>query len=414
MPFLLRTFVSVLAVWAVLAPSQFHAFGQSPARGHAPVRQTAWQNELELDPLSDDFISNGEGESWAEAAAESVQSDTVSKTEAICCGNNRFWAKAEYLHWHTRGMDLPTLLTNGDTVLVGDQPFNDDWQSGGRLLVGFWLDHCQDFGLDFVYTAIQDQTESFAGDSIQFPDLTRPFFNISTGLQDSRLIGSLGVVAGDVAVEATTEYQVFEILIRRTVSNDYQTPTYLVYGYRYAELNDLVSIDDFSTSNIAELESFDDFRTENTFHGFEAGLITDWRLSPFWQINLAGKVAFGETSTTTSINGQTTALPGGVPVSGGLLTQASNIGTFESNSHGVLQDFSVSLRRDLQCGITFNVGYGIHRWIDVERAGEQIDTSLNPTQIGGGVLVGEARPEVLHAKSDFIAQGLTLGLEYYW
>jgi hypothetical protein len=147
------------------------------------------------------------------------------------------------------------------------------------------------------------------------------------------------------------------------------------------------------------------------------GLLSNLRLSSCWQVSFASKVAFGETQSVTTIDGESIATEnGGMPTttSGGLLAQDSNIGRFESSSHGILQDYSVTVRRYLQCGITANIGYAIHRWVDVQRSGEQIDLSVNPTQIPPGTLMGEARPEFQNRTSDFVVQGLTLGLEYFW
>ncbi len=165
------------------------------------------------------------------------------------------------------------------------------------------------------------------------------------------------------------------------------------------------------------LSSLDSFQSKNTFNGFEAGILTDFRVSRCWELNVAGKVAFGATDHVTIISGQsisTNAQGDTATSSGGLLTQQSNIGRFESNSHGVLQDFRFGLRRNIQSGICVDLGYAIHRWTEVARAGEQIDLSLNPTQIPPSTLVGDARPAARNAISNFIAQGITLGLEFVW
>ena len=355
-----------------------------------------------------------------------------------CCDNDRFWATAEYLYWFTLGQQIPPLVTTSSagtsqasagvlgqpstSVLLGDDRLVTDGQSGGRLLIGFWLDECRDVGVDFLYTGIGEQVHRFSASSSQFPILARPFFNVSSNTEDARLLGFENIAAGNVSVRATTQYQVFEALIRRPVSNSFRTPTYLVYGYRYAELEESLAIGDSSTSLSgptagSTLAISDDFQTRNSFNGFEAGLLTSFRFSNCWQLSISGKVAFGETRTVTTITGQSVsanATGATATTSGGLLTQGSNIGRFKSNSHGVQQDFSLRLRRYLQRGVTANFGYGIHRWIDVQRAGEQIDPFVNPTQIPPGTLVGAARPQPRNQVSDFVAQGLTFGLEYNW
>ena len=47
-------------------------------------------------------------------------------------------------------------------------------------------------------------------------------------------------------------------------------------------------------------------------------------------------------------------------------------------------------------------------------AGEQIDLGINPTQIPPGSLVGEARPIFPFRDSDFWAQGLHFGVEFWF
>jgi len=50
----------------------------------------------------------------------------------------------------------------------------------------------------------------------------------------------------------------------------------------------------------------------------------------------------------------------------------------------------------------------------VVRPGDQIDRNVNPSQIAGGgsTLVGLPYPVQLFRRSDFYAQGLSVGLEF--
>jgi hypothetical protein len=60
------------------------------------------------------------------------------------------------------------------------------------------------------------------------------------------------------------------------------------------------------------------------------------------------------------------------------------------------------------------VGYDFIFWNGVVRPGEQIDRAVNLTQspvFGTGELIGPARPAPRFERSDFIAHGLSLGLE---
>jgi hypothetical protein len=48
----------------------------------------------------------------------------------------------------------------------------------------------------------------------------------------------------------------------------------------------------------------------------------------------------------------------------------------------------------------------------VGRAAPLVDPQVNPTQFGGGELVGPAAPGPRFATTDFWAQGVSIGLEY--
>ena len=77
-----------------------------------------------------------------------------------------------------------------------------------------------------------------------------------------------------------------------------------------------------------------------------------------------------------------------------------------------MSELGISLRRNLNCRLAATFGYSFLYWSRVERAGDQIDTTVNPTQIPPGALAGEARPAFPFNTTDFWAQGVRFGLEY--
>ena len=50
----------------------------------------------------------------------------------------------------------------------------------------------------------------------------------------------------------------------------------------------------------------------------------------------------------------------------------------------------------------------------VQRSGDAIDTTVNPTQINGGTLVGQASPAFAYHDSGFWIHGVNAGFEYRW
>lgn len=438
----LLTFASADAVEVSRDGTNSRPFQWVPITTDARDRQSS-DSVVKLDDATSDVIDVAHEEMWIAGFDSPVACDAYPVAGAACdgpwcCGAGRFWGRAEYLYWHMRGSEIPPLVTTSSagtardeagvlgqattTILLGNDRFTDDGQSGGRFGFGFWLGNCRDIGVEFIYTTLADQTASFSTSSDQYAILARPFFNIDTRAEDARILGFPSEVSGGIRVAGSAKYDVYELLIRRPVSRDCTTPTFIVYGYRSAELDDSLLISD-STQSLSgatsgtSIQSLDRFRSRNIFHGFEAGILTDFQISPCWQLNIEGKVAFGKTDHTTTIFGTSTATNSqgdSTTTPGGLLTQQSNIGRFESNSHGVLQDFTIRLHRSVWQGMTGSIGYSVHRWTDVARAAEQIDRSINPTQIPPGTLVGDARPEHRGNTSDFVAQGITFGLECAW
>jgi hypothetical protein len=57
------------------------------------------------------------------------------------------------------------------------------------------------------------------------------------------------------------------------------------------------------------------------------------------------------------------------------------------------------------------VGYDFMYWTSVLRPGGAIDTTVNASQAGGGVLVGAARPLPQFTTSEFWVHGVNVGVK---
>ena len=117
---------------------------------------------------------------------------------------------------------------------------------------------------------------------------------------------------------------------------------------------------------------------------------------------------------TVSIDGGTTiTMPGLPPIeyAGGLFALASNRGVYTRGRFTVIPQFGMELGYQWTRNLKFYLGYNFVLWCDVLRAGDQIDLTLNPTQIPPGQLLGPARPSFTFRDSDFWAQGLNFGVE---
>ncbi|MCC9602977.1 BBP7 family outer membrane beta-barrel protein [Stieleria sp. JC731] len=367
---------------------------------------------------------------------------TVMRQRLATGPTGGFWARAEYLYWDRTGAEFPVLVTTSDsgtdradagvlgsfsTTVFGGTDYLGEQESGGRYSIGFWWDHSHDLGLEFTYTNLGDQNVSFAANSNSQSILARPFVNVDTGFEDARLLAFPSEVSGNIQINADSSFQMFDLSIRRSISNYQSAPVYLSLGYRSANLDESVQVVDVSNSLTGatqgiSLTSTDSFRTENEFHGVRVGLSNDMPIIYLPLIDgvvlgIDGSIGVGQTNRRTVIAGQSVTQNGlgqSATTTGGLLAQSTNIGTHESDSFGTLHDLSLRLTKTFSRNLTATLGYSVYGWSDVGRAAEQIDRRVNPTQISPGTLSGSARPAFSDVTNEFIAHGITFGANLAW
>ncbi|TWT37304.1 hypothetical protein KOR34_22520 [Posidoniimonas corsicana] len=357
--------------------------------------------------------------------------------------SGRLWFKAEYLAWATKGADFPSLLTTGDAAtpaadagaldqpdtvtLFGGSKLHDDFRSGGRFTVGLW--HCPEqlTGVEATLFGIDGRDIELELNSDDYPVLARPYTDAVGGDEDSLLIAYPGLLAGSTRIDADLELLGGEVMLRQAVMWRTQGRIDILAGYRHGYLNDQLVVRDTSVSLNAgsgyfpgtEIYREDLFRTKNYFHGGQIGLATRlWR--GCWSLSLTTKAAYGGTRTRSTISGDTTVVtdPGGIPVfthnDGGLLGQPTNNDFREFNDESFIGELGVTLERQIGTHTRVGLGYTFFYWDSVVRLAPLIDTNVNPTQLGGGALVGPAVPAFTLSRSDFWAQGLNASFEYQW
>ena len=164
------------------------------------------------------------------------------------------------------------------------------------------------------------------------------------------------------------------------------------------------------------------FRSLTQFNGGEFGIVERW-----WRerasLQVIGTVALGASGIGTSIGGgtigtETTGTPGAATTvvtsrtRGGLLAQPTNIGSYDTSLFAAAGEVGVAADYALWSQCRLSVGYTFLWLSTVGRAAGQVDTTVNPTQLGGGTLVGPARPAFQLDTTGFWAQGVSLGLDY--
>ena len=175
--------------------------------------------------------------------------------------------------------------------------------------------------------------------------------------------------------------------------------------------NSLLFLDTTSIQAGTQVEQFDLFDIENEFHGGELGFMGH-SIQGCWAFDFIAKVALGNTTQRTRISGQTVSTPAtgsAVTVNGGLLTQASNIGSYEDNQFTVIPEFTASASYALTYNLDVSIGYTMLYVNHVARPSNAIDRSVNLTQ--QTTLDGELRPVFAGNDSHYMIQGTELRTE---
>jgi hypothetical protein len=349
----------------------------------------------------------------------------------------RLWTEMEYLAWASKSTRLPPLVSTsplgtdpgeagvlgaGGSLLFGDETTQNKLRSGARLNFGYW------FTPEHI-TGVETRLLWLDGDKIDFNAiggddliLATPFIDADTGLNDAVLISYPELQDGEARVRSNMQLFGIEVLGRHMLSLEQCSRLDVIAGWRYLRLEDNFRADSIFLS-LDEGSGFepdtivartDGFRTKNDFHGGEFGLVYRW-WNCCWALNLTGKVALGGTRTVASINGTTTAISPTDDVTvtaGGVLAQPSNIGEHIRNDFAAVGDIGVKLEYAFTPQLRLTLGYNWMSWSSVARIGDQIDTTVDPSQIAPDSNPEATRPGFAFRPTSFWSHGLTFGGYY--
>lgn len=362
------------------------------------------------------------------------QEEFVDEGDACCDDDGcpmplRFWARGEYVSYWLTGMHVPVLATTnpdggvlpGATVLFGGTSLHNDMVPGGRFTLGTWLDDRGCDGIEASLLIVGQSSTQYSVSNADLAVIARPFINADPANlgQDARLIATPQVVQGSLNILASTNFYTFDLVWRHRLNRTECCQTDLLLGYRMAELADSVRIEENTTAlqtAIAgtRISLVDQFNTRNDFHGAELGFIMQRQLNGCWSWDVTAKGAIGQMRSAIGITGSTRTTPSGGTSTfsdAGLLVQDTNSGSRSRNDMAGLGEFSFNLQRDFASGWRGNLGYSFLMVGNVLRAGDQIDTRVNTTQIPPGTLTGDPFPAVPYASSTLWVHGLQIGLE---
>ncbi len=397
----------------------------------------------ELDLLGDDYFAD---HGHAGGSCPHCGSPTWGGSCGHGCGSPEWiWLRGEYLHWWTSGLDLPPLVTTSTagtgqadagvvghantSLAFGGGEVNDTSHSGFRARGGSWLGSGKRFGLEGDYLRLDDQQANFSDTSAGAPILARPYFNIVDGEEAAALIAFPNVVRGSVDAEAITRFQAIGARIRWNLfcrDGQYEPNVYprivdgdridWFLGYRYAKLNDQVSVTESRTllDNSGSSWRQEQFITGNEFHGGDVGFLYERRAGR-WLIDGVTRVAIGNNHQVVDIHGLSRITSGATTQShaGHVLAQRSNNGFYTRNELAVIPELGVTVGFQLTNHTRLTAGYSFVYFSNVVRAGDQIDRDVNPGLIPpeSNPFSGPLRPEFQFRETDFWAQGLNLGVD---
>lgn len=362
-----------------------------------------------------------------------------------CCGQNdccdpcdtcceRFWVEADYLFWKIKDSpeSVPLVvegpITGPFEVVLGGHKIKNDWRSGGKITLGYWLDDCQTLGIEANYFSLPSKTKKTSVSSdgaVTSPGLFFPFFDVTTGVEDLAGIAYPGRFQGTATLKDNNHMQGAELNALMTIPCNCSMSYSLLAGFRYWNFNEHLRFDTnspFIPPRPTDIYMTQDkFYTKNNFYGGQIGAIFDYNCDCFF-LNVKGKVALGALCEEVTINGHLVTndyngFGAAQTFIGGYLALPTNIGHHKQTRFSVLPQVDVNFGYAVTECFRINVGYSFLYVSNVLWAGKQIDPNINPSQAvtyAGvpAVLVGEASPKAKMKTESLWTQGLNVGFEY--
>jgi hypothetical protein len=206
-------------------------------------------------------------------------------------------------------------------------------------------------------------------------------------------------------------------------------------GFRYLGLDSSVDINHVSVinQNVTTFPQFvslagsrivggDSFTTNNNFYGAEVGVRLEFN-TWFVIVQTDFRFAIGSTEEDLNINGfQVRTLPNGTSVNsvGDLFALPTNIGHHHRSEFSQVPEIDLKFKLPVAPYCTLSVGLSALYWTHYALAGEQIDRSVDISQIpnfppgAGATSTGLGVPGVLFRQSDLWLIGVSGGAEFRW
>lgn len=358
-----------------------------------------------------------------------------------CNPQPKWFLDAEVLLWFINGQQVPALVTQGSVldarpgalgqpntnILSGGGYLPTDFAAGGRFTAGYWFGTQNIIGIDAQYFFLGQVENNYVYEGFGVTQTVgRPFTNALNGIQQAEQVYQPAVspnpqgnsVAGSVTVRTLERFDGATANLRWGLIRRPRFTTDIQTGFRWQQFNEELGIvENLANTSPNERGGFlvnDQFQTFNNFYGGNFSALNTFQFGRI-SLGLNGKLGVGITNQQATIRGYTLINDNGVVNSypGGLLTQKSNIGTYQQSVFAVVPEMEFNVGYQLSQRLRFTVGYNLIYWSNVARPGGLIDTTVNPEQIPPAQAVtGPQRPAFNWNNQDLWIMGANIGLEY--
>lgn len=433
--------MAVMLTWAGTAPAQ--QYGWYPAQATAySESDLAAAEDAAATPATNSTLATGSCTDGAccddDCCCDECCDDCLP---AWCCWRPApgWFGSGEFVMWWTKERSLPPLAataasvandydTANQTVLFGGDDYADGLGHGGRLTVGKWLGDSRELALVGKFTAFRADDAEFSAASDGLTNLAIPFINAQTGDPSALLIGftpdngGTAFASGDLAIQDRIDTVAFEAYAQSLIYARAGRRLDVIGGYHAMRLDNSLSV----VSNSISLDPIflapvgtrttisDIFEGRNEFHGGSLGLNFNADYGRWW-INAMGKVSFGNMRQSVVIDGLTVIDAPGNPLEvrdEGLFAVGTNQGRYERDRAAYIPEASLTIGYKLRENLGVSMGYSFMYVSSVVLAGDQLDTTVNVSQLNGGPLVGPAAPLFQGFRdTDFWMQGLNFAVE---
>jgi len=348
----------------------------------------------------------------------------------------RTFVSGEFMHWYSKGRYLPPLVTWSPTgtaagvsgvldanmqpvpgqssILFGGRDYGGDRQVGGRATIGMWLDEQGERAVGFRGFGVEGRSLLFGATSTNGnPILARPFFNDDplVNAQDALLVAHPTVSQfGSIYLKADHEVYGGQAFGRKLLDCGRNYRLDVIGGYRYDRIDDDLGITTFIDTGANTFTYNDLFDVNNEYNAGELGILGEIYRG-CWTFSFLTKVGLGNMKQKALINGEHIITGGGATQgAGGLLTQQTNINSYERDVLVWAPEANLKLSYAHSDRLSITVGYSFLYWSKVAFAGDQIDFNVNGTQLNGGApLIGPVTPAFNWRDTDFWVQTIDIG-----